>query len=239
VIHALVVASLRGFISLPSAQDQGAPNNFASLQAILAGPRTVVDTEVLAPIEQPAPPALFLPPVEVPIETTSQRARLPAVAPPPGPVPQPGSDRPRVIISVKLIDDPSSLGADYALLLAQRFPRRAQKPPALIGSPAVVYPRAALDAGSGGAVAALLTIDAQGNIVDSTLLPENGLFSPAVAAALKLMRLTPAEIDGKPVPYWAIVEYYFSMVPSPGATGQQRLSKQTAAPPPRQPSVGR
>ncbi len=225
VIHALVITSLRTLIPQPPAQDVRARNNFATLQAVLAAPRTEVDPEPLAPLQHPAPPALFLPPVEVPIESASQRARLPAFAPPPGPVPRSGSDRPQVVISVRLIDDPSWLGTDYALSLAQRFSRRAQKPPALIGSPAVVYPSAALEAGSGGRVAALLTIDAQGHILESTLLPADGLFAPAVANALKTAQFTPAEIDGKPIPYWAIVEYYFSIV-RPLAT-------------PHQPSVGR
>ncbi len=60
-------------------------------------------------------------------------------------------------------------------------------------------------------MAALLTLDAQGHVVDSTLLPEGGLFAPAVAAALKTADFAPAEIDGKTVPYWAIVEFYFSI----------------------------
>jgi hypothetical protein len=222
VIHALVLTSLRALIPPPSAQDVGARSNFATLQAVLAGPRIEVDAEPLAPLEQPAAPALFLPPVVMPIETTSQRARLPALAPPPGPVPRSGSDRPQVIISVRLIDDPSWLGADYALSLAQRFSRRAQKLPALIGSPAVVYPSAALEAGSGGRVAALLTIDAHGHILESTLLPADGLFAPAVANALKTAQFAPAEIDGKPVPYWAIVEYYFS-IDRPSATARQPI----------------
>jgi len=220
VIHALVITSLRTLIPPPPAQDVGARNNFATLQAILAGPRIEVDAEPLAPLEQPAPPALFLPPVAMPIETTSQRARLPALAPPPGPVPRSGSDRPQVIISVRLIDDPSWLGTDYALSLAQRFSRRAQKLPSLIGSPAVIYPSAAVEAGSGGRVAALLTIDPQGRILESTLLPADGLFAPAVANALKTAHFAPAEIDGKPVAYWAIVEYYFSIV-RPSATAHQ------------------
>jgi hypothetical protein len=63
-------------------------------------------------------------------------------------------------------------------------------------------------------------------VVDSTLLPEGGLFAPAVADALKTAEFAPAETDGKPVPYWAIVEFYFSIAhPSAGQS--------------RQPSVGR
>jgi hypothetical protein len=211
VIHALAVAALRGLIPLLPAQELGTQNSSAILQAVLAGPRIVVEPEQVLPLEQPAPPALFLPPAQVPLETPARRAQLASLLPPPGPESRPGINHPQAIISVKLIDDPSWLGANYALLLAQRFSRRAQKLPALIGSSALMYPRAALEAGASGRVAALLTIDPQGRILDSTLLPEDGLFADAVANALKTAQFTPAEIDGKPVPYWAIVEYYFSI----------------------------
>ncbi len=90
----------------------------------------------------------------------------------------------------------------------------------------MVYPRAALDAGTEGSVAALLTLDAQGHVVDATLLPEDGLFAPAVAQAIKSAEFAPAETDGKPVPYWAIVQFFFTIA-HPTATHA------------RHPSVGR
>jgi protein TonB len=225
VIHALAVASLRGLAPPLPAQDAGTANNFATLQAVLAGPRTEAEPPKPEPPDAPTPPALFLPPLRAPIETTMRRA-LPALAPPPGPVQRSGADRPPVSISVKLIDDPSRLGAEYALALAQKFPRRAAKPPGLLGSLSVAYPRAALDAGAEGSVVALLTLDAQGHVVDATLLPEGGMFAPAVADALKSAAFAPAETDGNAIPYWAIVEFFFTMA-HPSAS----LA--------RQPSVGR
>jgi outer membrane biosynthesis protein TonB len=210
VIHALVVASLRGLTSPLPAQDAGIPTNFATLQAVLAGPRTEVKPPEPAPPEAPTPPALFLPPLRTPVETATRRTQ-PALAPPPGPVQRSGTDRPPVSISVKLIDDPTRLGTEYALALAQKFPRRAAKPPGLLGSLSVAYPRAALDAGAEGSVAALLTLDAQGHVVDATLLPEGGMFAPAVADALKTAAFAPAESDGKAIPYWAIVEFFFTI----------------------------
>jgi outer membrane biosynthesis protein TonB len=212
VIHALVVASLRGLLLALPAQDVGVATNFATLQAVLAGPRTEAEPVEPAPLEPPVPPALFLPPLEEPLVLPTRRANIPAQAPPPGPVLRPGTERPPVSISVKLIDDPTRLGAEYALTLAQKFSRRASKPPALVGSLSVVYPPAALSAGTEGSVAALLTLDTQGHVLESTLLPEGGLFAPAVADALRTAEFAPAEIDGKPVPYWTIVEFYFSIV---------------------------
>jgi hypothetical protein len=226
VIHALVVASLRGLVPALPKQDVGPATNFATLQAVLAGPRTEVETPEPVPLEPPTPPALFLPPLREPIEVAPRPSPVPPRAPPPGPVQRLGTDRPPVSISVKLIDDPSHLGGEYALALAQKFPRRASKPPALLGSLSVVYPPAALDSNTEGSVAALLSLNAQGHVVDSTLLPEGGLFAPAVADALKTADFAPAETDGKPVAYWAIVEFYFSIAhPAAGSS--------------RQPSVGR
>jgi len=230
VIHALVVASLRGFIAQLPAQDLGPLNNVATLQAVLAGPRTELAPREPAPIELPIPLPLLVPPLQTPIETAAPRAQLPARAPPPGRVPQSGSDRPAVVISVKMVDDPSWLGAEYSLTLAQRFSRRAQKPPALLGSPALMYPPAALAAGTSGKVAALLTLDAQGHILDSTLVPEDGPFASAVANALKTAQFAPAEIDGKPSLYWAIVEYYFSIAPSSSAAEEHRVAAPQPAP---------
>jgi hypothetical protein len=65
-------------------------------------------------------------------------------------------------------------------------------------------------------------------------------FSSAVANALKTAQFAPAEIDGgTTVPYWAIVEYFFSLGP-PSAVAQARGSAEPLrAPPPRQPSVGK
>ena len=226
VLPALVVASLRGLVPPTPKQDVGPASNFAPLQAVLAGPRTEIVTPELVPLEPLIPPALFLPPLRDIIELTPRQAQTPVRAPPPGPVQRPGTDRPPVSISVRLSDDPSRLGADYALALAQKFPRRASKPPALLGSLSVVYPPAALDAGTEGSVAALLNLNAQGRVLDSTLLPEGGLFAPAVADALKTAEFTPAEVDGKPIAYWAIVEFFFSIAHPSAAQS-------------RQPSVGR
>lgn len=222
VIHALVIASLRGVVAPLPAQTPGVQDNFGTLQAVLAGPRTEVEPSAPTPFEPPTIPALFAPPLAEPIEVPTRRPQFQAPAPAPGPVPRSAAERPPISIAIKPVEDPSRLGPEYVLSLAQRFPRRASKAPALRGSPAVVYPRAALDAGMDGRVAALVTLDEQGHVLDSTLLPEGGLFSPAVADALKTAQFAPAEIDGKPVPYWAIVEFFFNIArPSPALAARQ------------------
>ena len=69
VIHALVVASLRGLTPPHPAQDAGSPNNFAILQAVLAGPRMEVEPTEPAPLEAPTPRRCSCLPLQQPIET--------------------------------------------------------------------------------------------------------------------------------------------------------------------------
>ena len=87
--------------------------------------------------------------------------------------------------------------------------------------------------------AALLTLSANGSIEDMQLVREDPLFGPAVLDALKSVQFAPAEIDGNPVPYWAIVEVVFSLgrpaAPPTAAVGPARRGLVF----PRQPSVGR
>lgn len=236
LIHALVVASLKELVPPRPAQAPGLFNQFGTLQAVLAGPR--IELPEPLPLELQAVPALLAPPQSEPLEALLRRAGFQAPSPAPGEA-QPGAERQPVSIAIKSIDDPARLGVDYALTLGQRFPRRASKAPALLGSPAVSYPRAALEAGTNGRVAALVTLDPAGHVIDSTLLPEDGLFAPAVAEALKSARFAPAEIDGKPVPYWAIVEFYFSVARPSAALNDRPSIARRPSPASRQPSVGR
>ena len=57
----------------------------------------------------------------------------------------------------------------------------------------------------------LLAIDTNGAITSARVIPDDPDFGPAVLASLKGARFQPADIDGKPVPYWAILEYLFTV----------------------------
>jgi TonB family protein len=142
---------------------------------------------------------------------------------------------------VGLINDPSRLGPDYLARLAQRFPERVQKPPELLGSMVVPYPAAALESGLERRVAVLLTLRADGSIAEAELVHDDPVFGPTALEALAKAHFSPAEIGGKPVPYWAIVEFVFLLghpiAPPPAERGPARRG--LAYPYPRQPSVGR
>lgn len=237
LVHAVTIASLRGLVPTIYTYAQGGAGTFSTLQAVLAGPRTEP-----SPAEQTAPepaidPNLLLPPGANPIETAIQQPP-PQTAPTPGGGPvRSGPNSPDVSIAVGLIDDPARLGPDYLVHLAQRFPERVSKTPQLLGSPIVIYPAAAMAAGAERRIAALLILDADGRIVDSQLVPDDPMFGPVVQDALKNAEFAPAEIDTRTVPYWAILEFVFTLE-RPSAPAPRRAAG-TSVPIVRQPNVGR
>ena len=180
---------------------------------------------------------MLLPPGANPIETAIQRPP-PQTAPTSGGGPvSSGPNSPDVSVAVGLIDDPARLGPDYVARLAQRFPERVSKTPLLLGSPIVMYPTAAMAAGAERHIAALLTLDANGVIVDSQLVPDDPMFAPVVQDALKNAQFAPAEIDTRTVSYWAILEFVF-MLERPSAPAPRRAARASASLA-RQPNVGR
>jgi TonB family protein len=241
IIHALTIAALRGLAPALYAFPQTGAGNFSALQAVLAGPRSEpVPTEPVE-TEITVEPNLLLPPAEHPIEVPLRRPP-PQTGPPPGGNPsRTGPNTPAVNIGVGMIDDPARLGPDFVARLAQRFPDRVAKPPLLTGTPVIAYPPAALESGVERRVAVLLTLRADGSIQDSQLVHEDPLFGPAVLDAIKSANFAPAEIDGNPVPYWAIVEFVFLLgrpaAPQVAERGSTRRG--LTYPYPRQPSVGR
>ena len=236
LVHALTIASLRGLLPTIYTYAQGGAGSFTALQAVLAGPMS--DAPPAEP-ELAIDPNLLVPPETHPLEPPIERP-VPQAAPMPGGgAVTSGARSPEVSIAVGLIDDPGRLGADYVVRLAQRFPDRAAKPPMLVGTTIVVYPPAALASGTERRVAVLLTLRADGSIAESQLVPEDPLFGPTVLDALKDARFTPAEIEGKPVPYWAIVEFVFLLGQAPAPAVAERAQTRRGAAYPRQPKVGR
>ncbi len=239
VIHALTIAALRGLLPALYAFPPAGAGNFSALQAVLAGPKSEPVPAEPVETEVRVEPNLLVPPAEHPIEAPTRR-------PPPQTSLQPGDNSARagsnsleVVTAIRTIDDPAKLGLDYVARLAQRFPERAAKLPMLIGAPVIAYPPAALESGVQRRLAVLLTLRADGSIEESQLVHEDPLFGPTVLDALHGVQFAPAEIDGNPVPYWAIVEFVFLLgrpaAPAVAAQGPTRRGLVL----PRQPSVGR
>jgi hypothetical protein len=147
--------------------------------------------------QKPRPPSPTRLGVFMPSQTRADVAT--ADAPPPGD------------IAVGAIDDVDLIGRGQALRLATRFSKPAVKRPRLNKSLVVHYPTQAAYGHIEARIAALLIIDADGRIAETTLYPDEPMFGPAVRAALETARFTPAATDGTTVPYWTIMEFVFTM----------------------------
>jgi outer membrane biosynthesis protein TonB len=229
LIHAITIASLRGLLPTIYTYAPGGAGSFTALQAVLAGPRS--EPSPVEPTEpEPAiDPSLLLPPGANPIETARERPP-PQTAPTPGGGPaSSGPNSPEMSVAVGLIDDPARLGPDYVTRLAQRFPERVSKTPLLLGSPVVMYPAAAIAAGAERRIAALLTLDAGGHIVDAQLVPDDPMFGPVVQEALRNAQFAPAEIDTRTVPYWAILEFVFTLERPRASPAPRRAGRASAS----------
>ena len=118
-------------------------------------------------------------------------------------------------VAVGALDSSERIGTGPALRLAQRFPRPASRPPRLRESLVVAYPARAARAHREARIAALLIVDAEGKIIETTLFPNDPLFAATIHDALRDIRLSPAAIESGPVSYWTILEFIFTMRPAP------------------------
>ncbi|MEP6942780.1 MAG: energy transducer TonB [Betaproteobacteria bacterium] len=169
-----------------------------STAAIAIRPATTPETPVPAARSDPRPPAAALTGTPSPSEPTPDAVPDDAPAPP--------GD-----IAVGAANNPDALGRTTALRLAQRFPQRISTPARLKAPLVMAYPPRAARAWREARIAALLVVDADGKILETTLTPEDPLFAPTVRDALDGAVLLPAEIDGVAVRYWVVLEFIFSM----------------------------
>src|ERR1051325_9721278 len=121
MIHAIVMAALRGLTPVIYAAPQAGVGGFSALQAVLAGPKT--PPTPVEPIAEDMPvPEIVVPPATHPVAPTLERAPQPS-APLAGSNPaRLGPNTPDVSIAVGTIDDPAKLGQEFVTRLAQRFP---------------------------------------------------------------------------------------------------------------------
>ncbi len=206
VIHALTLAVLRGGLPAIHPGPYGGAGGLSALQVLLVSAKEEPPPEpVPAQISVAEPTEIrAAPSVEPSAPRPSEGSRQPASG-----SESTGKALPEFSIGVGTIDDPAKVGFDFVARLATRFPDRVSKAPTLVGTPVMTYPQAALESGAQRRVAAIVTVLPDGTIRDPQLVRDDPLFGPAVLEALKSVRFSPAEIDGNPVPYWAIVEFVF------------------------------
>lgn len=182
------------------------PPTFAELPL---APRPVVPTPLLPPVQaQPTMPSVdnrsqrAMPPLGVSQRSDAGGEVAPTDRPPPGDT------------AVGAIETTARLGHAQELRLAQRFPKPAANPARLHESLVVPYPPRAARAHLEARIAALLIFDADGSVVETTLYPDEPYFGPTVLNVIKGAKFKAAEIDGKPAPYWAIMEFVFTLRPA-------------------------
>jgi TonB family protein len=162
----------------------------------------------LMPLLPALPQPLPLPRLREPIKVEGEAPGAPTPAAPPidtTPIDVIGS------VVVGPVVDLARLPPSDAARIRQSFAATVHREPQLAGSLAVAYPTAALRLRSEGRVLVLVTLDAEGRIADAKAFPEQSAFGPPVLAALKGARFRPALLDDKPVPYWAMLEFVFTI----------------------------
>jgi hypothetical protein len=232
-VHALAIAFLAGMLQsmiTSPANRVGVP---LPIEVALVAQRPIAFS---APPEMPQqvselPPAEIIPEekskepkpsdsaIDLPAPTPTPQ-RLPAIPPssPGAAVPvepsiesTPSDAPPLGDVAVGPVNDPDRIGRAQALRLASRFPQPVAKRPQLLDTLTVPYPTRAAFAHRDARITVLILVDANGRIVDTTLYPDDPFFTPTVLASLRGARFAPAEIEAKPVPYWAMMEFVFTM----------------------------
>ena len=117
-------------------------------------------------------------------------------------------------VAVGAAETADPLGHTQALRLAQRFPQPIARPPQLLEPLVVPYPVRAARGRREARIAALLIIDSDGRVLETTLLPDDPLFAATVQDALASAKFKPAETDARPTSYWLILEFVFTMRPT-------------------------
>lgn len=181
-------------------------------------PVQVISVPEPSRVKVPQPPDERTLKVPVPISASASAPATPPVSIRTGPPNPQGS------VAVGLLANPEQVSTAIAARLAQTFPVRAARAPKLNGAVITSYPTDAARAHQGARIAAVLRVDASGNIVerDTMLSPDDPTFRTAVLNALATTQFTPAELDGKPTPYWAILEFVFDIDPPAGARAAGR-----------------
>lgn len=90
------------------------------------------------------------------------------------------------------------------------------RPPELLSFVEAPYPEAAAREGKTAQVRLLVTLDADGAVVDATIPePSGDGFDEAAVAAVRQFKFSPAEVDGVPAPIQLEYVYNFALAPAP------------------------
>ena len=222
-LHVAALLTLVGVMRFsPPAYLFGQDGNIV-LQAVLSAADSGVqlsEPEPIAVVEERAERRTkAVPPIPAPAEQPPAPAGKPETSVEPKATAATGTPDPPVMITTRALRDLTKLPSASADVLRQRFAEPVQKHPELSVPLLVLYPREALDGRKDARITAALAITEIGEIADKTIIPDDPVFGPAIVEALKDARFNPAEVDGRAVAYWAIIEFVFSVGPAARTSG--------------------
>jgi outer membrane biosynthesis protein TonB len=186
--------------------------------AEITDPRTAIEP-VVTPLPTPLPPQP-LPEPPAPVRRADPRppaAPRTGAATPTEPTPDAIAEDapiPAGDVAVGALETADFLGHTQALRLAQRFSQSILNPPRLLHPLVVPYPVRAARGHREARIDALLIIDSDGRVLETTLIPDDPLFATTVQDALATAKFKPAETDTRPTSYWLILEFVFTMRPT-------------------------
>jgi len=192
----------------------GAPTPLSAILVALRAPeaeKVPVRSEETPQRPTPIPPVVA-PPRKSPVGGQSMAPAIVAAEPEFAPIGR---------ISMSIGTHPRDFGTTVVATLAERFPYTPARVPVLKGGLSVMYPVKAARAGTSMKISALVLVDAGGNIAEIQFAPDDPLFAAAVIDSLRSSRFSPASFDGKPVPYWAILEFRFDIEGPTGPDGKR------------------
>ncbi len=216
VLLTLVAVVLRAMPPTVSPADGPARTLHAQLVAVPAFVNEAPVTLSLIPDPPPPTPMLPTPAIVVPTRITA--------APGLSALPTTITTLPEIIpvgrASYGSGDRGGFFDRDLAATLQQRFPQVPARLPRLNGTLSVMYPTKAAMQGRSKSLGALLSIDDEGRITDVRVSPQDPDFAMAILTALRNARFTPATVDGKAVPYWAVMSFDFAIDGPTGPDGR-------------------
>jgi hypothetical protein len=233
LVHVLVILIVAGLVKPFQVSQSSSLGAALPIEIAIVGTPDVAEApapEVSPPVVEPPPTPPPMPPEPKPLSpaTTAPRPQ-PTAVPPPKPVvdlpplgvsvkTDPNADAvpasasaPLGNISVVAVQDAERVGHTTSIRLAQRFAGNVSKTPTLRNSLVVSYPPDAARSYTEARIAVVAILGADGKLQEITLYPDDPQFGPFVRSALQDAQFLPAETDAKPVPYWAILEFVFSM----------------------------
>lgn len=219
LIHGLLIAAAAMFLRAMPATITNDPGSTPLSATILALPPLRLEPDRPLPPMTPAEPMRTMLPN--PIAPPSRSTPLPGVSAAPAKIQVQAEFIPVGRISYGVGNGRRLFGEQLAAQLANRYPTSPARAPRLDGSLSMLYPLKAAIKGQSLALSALLMIDEGGKISEARVLPEDPVFVAAVLTALKNAVFYPAQIDGKSIPYWMVLDFSFTIDGPTGPDGKR------------------